>query len=63
MRLDKFLSVCAVATRSESKKAIRGGEVFVNGRAAKAADMHVDPENDEITFRGREISYRKYTYI
>ncbi len=63
MRLDKFLSVCAVATRSESKRAVRAGEVFVNGAAARGADMSVDPESDVVTFRGSRVVYRKYTYI
>ena len=44
MRLDKFLSVCAVASRTDSKRAVRGGEVFVNGICAKTSDMAVDPE-------------------
>ncbi|MBQ8140245.1 MAG: rRNA pseudouridine synthase [Clostridia bacterium] len=63
MRLDRFLSVCAVATRSESKRAVRGGEVFVNGSAAKNADMQISPETDEVFFKGKRVEYRKYTYI
>lgn len=63
MRLDRFLSECAVATRSESKRAVRGGEVFVNGVCARSADMTVEPERDEIFFRGQRVVYRKYTYI
>lgn len=63
MRLDKFLSVCAIATRSESKRAVRAGEVFVNGVAAKTSDMSVDPDADTVTFRGSRVIYRKYTYI
>ena len=63
MRLDKFLSISAVATRSESKRAVRGGEVTVNGVCARTSDMSVDPERDEIFFRGERIVYRKYTYI
>ncbi|MBE6597166.1 MAG: rRNA pseudouridine synthase [Ruminococcaceae bacterium] len=63
MRLDRFLSECAVASRSESKKAVRRGEVFVNGLAAKAADMAIDPEGDSVTYRGSAVIYRRYTYI
>ena len=63
MRLDKFLSVCAVATRSESKRAVRAGGVLVNGVAAKTSDISVDPDNDVIVFRGSRVVYRKYTYI
>ena len=63
MRLDKFLSVTAVATRSESKRAVRAGEVAVNGVCARTSDMTVDPDRDEIFFRGERIVYRKYSYI
>lgn len=63
MRIDKFLSNMGVATRSESSKAARGGLILVNGVAVKKADVHIDPEKDEIIFCGRKIEYRKYTYI
>lgn len=63
MRLDRYLSECAVASRSESKKAIRGGEVLVNGIAAKSSDMSVDEFSDVIVFRGVRVTYKKYTYI
>ena len=63
MRLDKFLSICAVSSRSETKKAARSGEIFVNGVCAKTSDISVDEERDEIIFRGERVIYRKYTYI
>lgn len=63
MRIDKFLSNMGVATRTESSKAARSGAILVNGRAIKKADVHIDPEKDEIVFCGRRIEYRKYTYI
>ena len=63
MRIDKFLSVTGTATRTEAKKAIRSKAVTVNGIAASAADMHIDPNKDEITYFGEKIIYREYTYI
>lgn len=63
MRLDKFLSICAVSSRSETKKAARSGEIFVNGVCAKTSDVSVDEEKDEVIFRGERVIYRKYTYI
>ena len=32
MRLDKLLSTCAIATRSEAGKAARAGKIVVNGK-------------------------------
>ena len=63
MRLDKFLSETGMATRSEAKKAIRGGAVVVNGVAARKSDAAVDPDRDEIFFRGERVIYRKYVYV
>ena len=63
MRIDKFLSNMGIASRTESSKAARGGLILVNGVAVKKADIHNDPEKDEIIFCGRTIEYRKYTYI
>ena len=63
MRIDKFLSNMGVATRTESSRAARAGLILVNGKPVKKADVHVDPEKDMITYCGRKIEYRKYTYI
>lgn len=63
MRIDKFLSNMGIASRTESSKAARAGLILVNGVAVKKADIHIDPEKDEIIFCGRTIEYRKYTYI
>ena len=63
MRLDKFLSITATATRSEAAKAVRAGEVLVDGEAAKKADLQIDPDTATVTFRGRAVTYRQYTYV
>ena len=63
MRIDKFLSNMGIASRSESSRAARQGQILVNGVAVKKADTHIDPDADEIVFCGRVITYRKYTYI
>ncbi len=63
MRLDKFLSVCAVASRSDAKRAISKGSVTVNGAAAKRADMNIDEYSDSIVFCGTPVMYKKYEYV
>lgn len=63
MRLDKFLTVTATATRSEAAKAVRIGRVLVNGVPAKSPSHTVDPERDEVEYFGERVEYRKYTYI
>lgn len=63
MRLDKMLSECGVASRSETSRAARAGKITVNGVAVKKADFSVDPERDAVVFCGRPIRYRKFVYF
>lgn len=63
MRIDKFLTETGTCSRSEAGKAVRRGEVLLNGRAVRSASQQMDPEKDVLAFRGEEIVYRKYTYI
>ena len=63
MRLDKYLSLCGKATRTETARAVRGGEVLINGVPARRADSPVDPETDAVILRGEPVIYRAFTYI
>ena len=63
MRIDKFLSDMGVATRSEARAACKSGQVLVDGSPVKDSSAHIDPDRQSIIFRGREISYRRYTYV
>jgi len=62
MRLDKFLSECGLCTRSESKVLIKKGVVMVNGKKAEKGDIKIDPENDEIVFKGEKVQYSQFEY-
>lgn len=63
MRLDKYISACGAASRSEVKRLIRAGAVSVNGQAAKAADMKIDENSDIVCLSGTPLRYRKYVYL
>ena len=63
MRLDKLLTVTATATRSEAARAVRAGQVLVNGTPAKKADMQVEPMRDAVVYRGSPVLYREHHYI
>ena len=63
IRLDKYLSLAGVASRTETSKAVRGGEVLVNGIPAKKADVQVDPDTVSVIFKGQPVVYRQFTYI
>ena len=63
MRIDKLLSDMGLATRSEARAACKSGQLTVDGAAVRDSSAHVDPKKQRIVFRGREISYRRYTYV
>ena len=63
MRIDKFLSECKVATRSETARAVRAGQVLLDGVPVKRADTPVDPETACVTYCGEAVRYRRYTYV
>lgn len=63
MRLDKFLGTTGCCSRSDAKKAVRGKNVTVNGKVATVSDMQIDPNTDTVTFFGKAVIYREYSYI
>ncbi len=63
MRIDKFLSECGVATRKEAAKAAKAGLVTVDGAPVRDLSAHIDPEKAKISFCGKPIEYRRYTYV
>ncbi len=63
MRIDKFLSDMGLATRSEARSLCKSGQLLVDGIPVKDPSLHIDPELQTVTLRGRNIGYRKYTYV
>ncbi len=63
MRLDKYLTTTATATRSEAARAVRARNVLVNGVPATNAAMQIDPAVDSVSYCGRAVSYRAHYYI
>lgn len=63
MRLDKLLSVTATATRKETARAVRAGQITVNGAPVRRADLAVDPEKDTVIYCGTQVVYKQYRYV
>lgn len=62
IRLDKYLADMGMGTRSELKKAIRGGRVSIDGVLAKKPEEKVDPDKQVVCFDGKEIQYQVMEY-
>lgn len=63
LRLDKIISSTGEYSRSEASNLIRMGAVLVNGFPASSGADKYDPDIDEITVKGVNITYTKYCYI
>ncbi len=63
MRIDKFLALSGLGSRSEVKKLIKSGEVKKNGAAVRSPEEKVNPECDTVTVSGKEIIYREFVYL
>ena len=63
MRIDKLISESGIASRREAARVARAGGVLVDGTPVRDLSVHIDPESTTVTYLGREITYRKYTYV
>ena len=63
MRIDKLISESGIASRKEAARAARSGGVTLDGAVVKDLSKHVDPEKCRVCYLGREIIYRKFTYV
>ncbi len=63
MRLDKFIVDSGLASRTEIAKAAKQGAVTVNGQTVRRASGHIDPVCDIVTYCGKQVVYREFTYI
>lgn len=63
MRLDKFIVEAGLASRTEIARVAKNGGVIVNGQVVRRASGHIDPTKDTVTYMGREVIWREFTYI
>ncbi|MDD7614768.1 MAG: pseudouridine synthase [Clostridiaceae bacterium] len=58
IRLQKYLSMCAVASRRKSEELIAQGKVKINGKVAQIGDK-VSPKRDTVTVSGKKVAAHK----
>ncbi|WP_252108875.1 MULTISPECIES: pseudouridine synthase [unclassified Halomonas] len=63
MRLDRFLSETTELTRSLAKRALKNGEVTLNGEPVKQASIHVDTAQDVIELNGERLALVGLRYV
>ena len=63
VRLNRYLSMCGVASRRKADELIMQGRVKVNGLVVKEFGWRVDPEKDVVEVDGKEVKPPRYRYI
>lgn len=62
MRLDKYLVMLEIGSRSQVKELIKQNKVIVNGETVSKPDIQIDERNDTINFNGVDLEYQKFYY-
>ena len=60
IRLQKFLAQCGIASRRNSEKLILEGLVQINGKIEKELGIKIDPEKDNIFFKGKNLQLQNF---
>ena len=63
MRLDKFIVEAGLASRTEIARIAKNGGITVNGQVVRRSSGHIDPTVDVVTFMGKEVIWREFTYV
>jgi len=62
IRLDKFVSNMTKLSRTEATAAVYHNNITVNGKIKKDPALKIDPDNDEICYKGEKIEYEEFVY-
>ncbi|WNK21563.1 pseudouridine synthase [Halomonas piscis] len=63
MRLDRFLSETTPLTRSLAKRALKAGDVALNGEPVKQGARQIDPQADVVTWQGEPLALLGKRYL
>ncbi|RMG99247.1 MAG: rRNA pseudouridine synthase, partial [Aquificota bacterium] len=63
VRLNKYLSMCGVASRRRADELIRQGRVKVNGMVVRELGWRVDPEKDVVEVDSKQVKPPRKRYI
>lgn len=62
IRLDKYLGEMGEGTRSQIKEMAKKGRIWVDGIPEKKTERKIDPERNQVTVDGRQVSYVAFEY-
>ena len=63
IRLDKFIADASSLSRKEATKAVKSGNVTVNGISVTDSSFKADTVTDDVTLFGKPLNYKENYYI
>jgi 23S rRNA pseudouridine2605 synthase len=64
IRLNRYLSMCGVASRRKADELITAGKVSLNGAIVKDLGVRIDPERDRVFVDGKQVvRFREPVYM
>lgn len=63
MRLEKYLAECGIASRHSAQAVIERGLVEINGKIVTTPNIPIDPQKDDIRYRGIRCRPATKVYI
>lgn len=63
MRLQKYLSMCGVASRRKSEEIIKSGLIKVNNKIISELGEKINPDKDIITYKNKKLEPQKNIYL
>ncbi len=62
VRINRFLSMCGVASRRKADEMVAAGAVSVNGRVMIDPGFSIDPQKDKVVVNGKQV-LRTHDYV
>ena len=62
LRLNRYLSLCGLASRRKAEILIESGEIIVNGEVEKRLQKIIDSSTDEVFYKKNKLIVQDFEY-
>ena len=62
LRLNRYLSLCGLASRRKAEIIIESGEIIVNGEVEKRLQKVIDTNEDKVFYQNKELNIHRQLF-